>query len=353
MTLPSISIIVPVFNTEKYLERCILSILAQTFTDYELILVNDGSTDTSRSICDKYCQVDQRIQVIHKSNRGLSSARNAGLAIAKGKYIGFVDSDDCIAPDQYSHLYQASILHKADIVMGGYLKIPHHSKPFTFPQNTSCPQNTILNDKDLLEHCILPFFGYVTTNRIPEAFSSSCDKLYRREFIKDNSFLSEREYISEDNLFNLSLYIQKPAFVFSPNYGYHYFENSASLTSRYSTKHFCGFLKYFAMLLEFNKYIESTIDIQSLIATQGYLRFTSLYLTENPLFTYKILKSTLSSKSFKKIIEKCSNRSMLFENILLIAYKKEYVFIAWLIISAYWIFKMVTPKHIYKPSYQN
>ena len=101
MTTPVLSIIVPVYNVEKYLARCIDSILAQTFTDFELILVDDGSTDNSGEICDDYMVMDPRIVVLHKQNGGQSSARNAGLDITRGEYITFVDSDDYISSDCY------------------------------------------------------------------------------------------------------------------------------------------------------------------------------------------------------------------------------------------------------------
>ncbi|HFU5892253.1 TPA: glycosyltransferase family 2 protein, partial [Enterococcus faecium] len=89
-----ISIIVPIYNVEQYLRKCVDSILAQTFTDFEVILVDDGSPDNSGAICDEYAKLDSRVRVIHKENGGLSDARNAGIEIAKGKYLGFVDSDD-------------------------------------------------------------------------------------------------------------------------------------------------------------------------------------------------------------------------------------------------------------------
>ena len=98
MSKPLLSIIVPVYNVEKYIERCIKSILNQSFTNFELILVDDGSPDNCGKICDEYKKKDSRIKVIHKKNGGLSDARNAGLNIATGKYIGFVDSDDIIHP---------------------------------------------------------------------------------------------------------------------------------------------------------------------------------------------------------------------------------------------------------------
>lgn len=117
MTEPLISIIVPVYRTEKFLPQCIESILAQTYQNLEIILIDDGSPDRSGAICDKYAEQDKRIIVIHKENGGVSSARNAGLKIAKGEYIGFVDSDDYIAPDMYEYLYGLIIRENVDIAM--------------------------------------------------------------------------------------------------------------------------------------------------------------------------------------------------------------------------------------------
>lgn len=118
-TIPKISIIVPVYKVEKYLSRCIKSILRQTFTDFELILVDDGSPDKCPQMCDDWGKKDKRIRVIHKENGGLSSARNAGLRAARGEYIGFVDSDDWIACDMYEILYQLAKKYRADITCGG------------------------------------------------------------------------------------------------------------------------------------------------------------------------------------------------------------------------------------------
>lgn len=113
---PKISIIVPIYNVEEYLTECIESILNQTFKEFELILVNDGSTDNSGDICEKYKNIDDRIKVIHKNNGGVSSARNAGLSIAEGKFIGFVDSDDLIHVEMYEALYKLAVDNEADIV---------------------------------------------------------------------------------------------------------------------------------------------------------------------------------------------------------------------------------------------
>ena len=121
--MAEISIIVPVYNVEKYLENCIESILNQTFKDFELILVDDGSTDNSGKICDIYKKKDSRIKVIHKNNGGLSSARNAGIDVAGGKYIGFVDSDDSIHPKMYETLYDLISKYNSDIAICNFKNI--------------------------------------------------------------------------------------------------------------------------------------------------------------------------------------------------------------------------------------
>jgi glycosyltransferase involved in cell wall biosynthesis len=113
--IPLISIIVPVYKAEKYLHDCLDSILAQTFSDFELILINDGSPDNSGSICDGYVVKDHRVKVIHKPNGGASSARNAGVDAAQGKYIGWVDADDCVAPDMFYTLFNLIEKYNADI----------------------------------------------------------------------------------------------------------------------------------------------------------------------------------------------------------------------------------------------
>lgn len=116
MASPKISVIVPVYNAEKYLHRCIDSILAQTFTDFELLLIDDGSKDNSGKICDEYVDMDSRVRVLHKENGGVSSARNMGLEHACGKWITFVDSDDWIEPTMYEMMYDDAIKKGVELV---------------------------------------------------------------------------------------------------------------------------------------------------------------------------------------------------------------------------------------------
>ena len=105
--MPKISVIVPVFNVEKYLKDCLDSIIKQSIQDIEIILVDDGSEDSSGQICDQYAEIDDRIKVIHKTNGGLSDARNCGLRVASAQYVGFIDSDDCVDLNFYEKLYHS------------------------------------------------------------------------------------------------------------------------------------------------------------------------------------------------------------------------------------------------------
>ena len=135
---PLISVIVPVYKVEKYLYTCVDSILKQTYQNLEIILVDDGSPDTCGSLCDRYAAQDPRIRVIHKPNGGLSDARNAGLQIATGEYVGFVDSDDYIAPDMYRILFEAITAHDAQVaVCDSHNVCESESKLFPFSQGNA------------------------------------------------------------------------------------------------------------------------------------------------------------------------------------------------------------------------
>ena len=130
-SVPELSIIVPVYNSSKYLNKCLDSILSQTFKDYEVLLINDGSTDDSAKILEKYVLIDSRIKVFHKENSGAAQARNFGIEKARGKYIGFVDSDDYIEKDMYELLYNLITKYKTDISICGLTHV--YDKKFINP----------------------------------------------------------------------------------------------------------------------------------------------------------------------------------------------------------------------------
>ena len=119
----TISVIIPVYNVEAYLPQCLDSVLSQSYSDLQVIVIDDGSTDTSGAICDEYAAKDPRVVVIHQKNGGAAAAKNAGLRVATGKYLSFVDSDDYIAPEAYSHMLQCMQVHNADVVQCAYRDI--------------------------------------------------------------------------------------------------------------------------------------------------------------------------------------------------------------------------------------
>ena len=151
-----ISIIVPVYNVENYLSKCIDSIVNQTYDNLEIVLVDDGSTDKSKAICDKYAMQDKRIILLHGINQGLSAARNKGICLASGKYIGFVDGDDYIDPEMYDLLYNYLIKYGADIAMCGYRQIDAETNILNEYKSSDCPnvleKDMIISASQLFEY---------------------------------------------------------------------------------------------------------------------------------------------------------------------------------------------------------
>ncbi len=167
--IPKISVIVPVYGVEQYLPKCLDSLLNQTFRDLEVIAVDDGSPDRCGEICDEYGEKDSRVRVIHKENGGLSSARNAGLDIARGEFLSFVDSDDTVTPDCYEKCTQYSEKYGADVVCFGNWEISMDTgerKPGLCPQ-----KEEVISGKELTRRIL-------TWENLD---SAACDKLFRRE----------------------------------------------------------------------------------------------------------------------------------------------------------------------------
>lgn len=171
--MPKISVIVPVYKVEPYLRRCVDSILAQTFTDFELILVDDGSPDGCPAICDEYAMIDNRVRVIHKANGGLSDARNAGLDAAVGEFISFVDSDDWVSESYLSNLYEPEY----DFATTGYIDIYKRGKRVVSHENYSSKKF----DKSECQRQ----FAY---NKL-EWMHFACRHLFRKRIIEKNSLI--------------------------------------------------------------------------------------------------------------------------------------------------------------------
>lgn len=225
--MPKISIIVPVYKVERYLHRCIDSIIAQSFTDFELILVDDGSPDNCAKICDEYLGKDKRVKVIHKTNGGVSSARNVAINICKGEYISFIDSDDFIDIDMLDAMYHCAVTNSVEIVMTNFFM---NDKLI----NAQIPLNkTILKDDIAIK--ILPSFSKDNTICI-FAFTN---KLFSKEVInRGNIRFNESLSYQEDLLFMLSVYANASSMYYIDKAFYHYEVIQGGLYSSYKVNAF-------------------------------------------------------------------------------------------------------------------
>lgn len=229
MPTPCISVIVPVYKAEKYIDECVESILNQTFTDLELILIDDGSPDNCGVICDEYAKKDDRVRVFHQENLGVCAARNVGIDNAKGKYITFVDSDDYITKNALEILYNDIVVHNADIACASGRKF--YSDTIEALEKS---KYKIWRDSDAIRNCLLD----------NGSTYSSCRKLYKKEFIGDTRFEVGRK-IHEDSFFVFCCCLKKPTFVLRNVYIYHYRNNPDSASHAPFSEKFLDIL-YFA-----------------------------------------------------------------------------------------------------------
>lgn len=222
MKYPKISIIVPVYNVEQYLNQCVESIVGQTYQNLEIILVDDGSPDSCPKMCEDWANNDKRIQVIHKLNGGLSDARNAGIDVASGEYLMFVDSDDFIAANMVMDLYALLNRINADIACGGVYRYCD-GKITDIYNEVIRSDEVIFSGIDQLKNML---------NSRTEC--SACGKLYRRLLIGSHRFIKER--YNEDIIFLFPLYATCSKVVYTNKRYYYYRDTIGSVTHILSDK---------------------------------------------------------------------------------------------------------------------
>ena len=215
-----ISVIVPVYNVEEYLARCVDSVLAQTYENLEVILVDDGATDTSGAICDAYATKDSRVKVIHKENGGLSSARNTGLEAATGECIAFVDSDDWIEPDAYAHLLDLMEKYQVELVCGGRYDVSGKTGQRTVGL---CPRREEVISGEELAGRIFLWDG---------CDSSACDKLYHRSLLEN--FRYPEGKVCEDVPVTYKIVLQADRVAMSDKPFYNYYHRPGSISMAFS-----------------------------------------------------------------------------------------------------------------------
>ena len=233
MDNPKISIVVPVYNVQEYLHDCIESIINQTFTDFELILVNDGSTDNSGSICDEYAKKNTKIIVHHQDNNGNNAARKVGVQKARGEYVGFVDSDDWIGEDMYAYMYSKITQYHCDLVSIGYTKEFLYKTPRLFRDNIAFG----FHDMNSLHKTIFPnlictdqYFNY-------GLMPSLCTKLFKTELLRSVLFAVDNIINVGEDAARVYSYLFKITSIYcSDQCLYHYRENRDSITHSFNPK---------------------------------------------------------------------------------------------------------------------
>lgn len=290
-----VSIIIPIYNTEQYLEKCLHSICNQTYTNLEIICVDDGSTDESGKIAERFAEKDNRCIVYHKSNGGESSARNMALKIASGDYIGFVDCDDWIEPKMYESLVHELITYDVDLVASGWYK------------DTITESIAVGNDLPVT----LEMFGrdellkYIYQRDAYQGFAYMWNKLYKRELIfLENSqriFFQEDLHLGGDVLFlaEIALNTQKARYIDKCFYHYFQREQSGCHTKNIDTR--LDWLKAYELIIE--KFEKEQIPNEILVYVKRFLAYHSANVAELAL-EQKNRKAFLTCKNIMSLYRK-------------------------------------------------
>lgn len=291
------TIIVPIHNSEKYLRRCIESILNQSYVFFELLLIDDGSNDSSPEICDFYKSIDSRIRVFHKSNQGVSEARNIGIQLSNGDYIGFVDSDDTLEKDCLIILYQLLCKEKFDCVSYGMNKVFIDEDRIIKTVHDTSNQIFMRSAQEIKKGIIKLFPNML--------IASVCNKVYSKDLIKNKSFLELTT--GEDFLFNINLLTEISNYAVLENCLYNYYRdvNIKTRSNNYSFQYILDIeMTYKAVLSLFEQwdivdrhYYKTTSNIM-------YGMFHNVLLSLEPedykraIHRKYVRKSIVTSKSF-------------------------------------------------------
>ena len=241
--MPKVSIIIPIYNVEKYLDRCVQSVINQTLQDIEIILVDDESPDGCPQMCDEYARKDNRVKVVHKKNAGLGFARNSGLEVATGEYVTFLDSDDFVDKDTYRQIYENILKNELEICYFTYCRYLNDG---TIIHESHLGDEKLYIGKEQTERFMLDMVGKVYNNPDSEYhIMSVCFGVYKTDIIKRNNvkFVSEREIASEDLIFHIDLlpYITRIGYL--PKEFYYYYVNTGSITFTYSDAKYNSYIK--------------------------------------------------------------------------------------------------------------
>ncbi len=262
--MTKVSIIIPVYNVEKYLEKCLISLINQTLKEIEIICVNDGSTDNSRAILEQFQLKDKRIKILNQENLGVSQARNNGINIAQGEYIGFVDSDDYVDNDYFEKLYNSAKKFNAEVAAGDLRKEKNnkiYKKRFNYKK-----EELFIKPADKIKNAYIPKYNY------------TCNKIYKRDSLLNLNLPFENGRYYEDILWSVKAIYYLKGFVTVPNTYYFYNRNNEnSICHHQTTKYLEDKLYADQELLSF--LVEHNIPILLNIRKSKYTNFKFLGIT--------------------------------------------------------------------------
>ena len=311
VALPKVSIVVPVYNTEKYLKQWIESLTSQTLEEIEIIIVDDGSKEECALLCDELSKTDDRIKVVHKQNGGLGLARNTGIKVATGEYIGFVDSDDYVDSKMYKSLYDAAVKNDADLCLSGISFVGGNtfSKSGAYAQKHYFFEDTIF-ENDGIKELLLGVIGALPNEPDDSRYGVSvCKNIFKTSLLNEKKieFFSERKIISEDTLF-MADYIKcckKAVGIHGAFYCYR--RNDESLSKSYKADRFEKILIFLSCLEEHLKDVLKKEEYELYLnrLTQGYARVVA-----SQEIVYAVDKKTGYSALRERLKGICTNEKV-------------------------------------------
>lgn len=316
--IPKVSVIIPVYNSENYIAKCINSLVKQTLKEIEIIIINDGSTDNSAEICNKYALTDSRIKIINKKNEGQGIARNIGINAAQGEFLGFVDSDDIVSADYYEELYKNAKKYDADTACGSFTKL------FPNGHEEIYGLGLYLNKKIKILETTDEKKYLIYTN-------SFCDKIVKRELFIKNDIKFYENGIFEDTPVGLEIALTTNKAVYVPNVCYYYVHQKNSTMHNMSNKTFGIFDVLQCINLKFNSKYKDIPDFQEykqllflrdvrqlfyfIFATEKSSRNKFLLMTKNYIKSNKIKisqKYSTTDINFRYLIINVSDNAFIF-----------------------------------------
>lgn len=329
MNSPLVSVVVPIYKVEAFLDRCISSVVQQTYRNLEIILVDDGSPDRCPQICDDWARADCRIKVIHKENAGLGMARNTGIECATGSYVYFLDSDDYIDPETIEETVRSAREHSAEIVLFGRKWINQNKEIFRLEVPSS--GKMVYRNKEVWEQ-LLPdvIHGGSKNAQTKNLCLNACTSLFSMELIRRSHwrFISERENISEDTHSSIWLYQHvTSAAVVEKAYNNHY-QNTSSLTQTYRADRFQKIVKSYSQTMELARLYQNTQVIEQRIS-ELYLGFVIAAMKQivayqdSAFVKFRRIREVVQNPTAKKMVNTCGNFDKATKNVMAWTLKKS------------------------------